>query len=50
MLPQIKRGRIADDIYQVLRRNILQQKFRAGQRLRVDELAEQLDVSRTPVR
>jgi DNA-binding GntR family transcriptional regulator len=50
MLPQIKRGRIADDIYQVLRSNILQQEFEAGQRLQVDELAEQLDVSRTPVR
>lgn len=50
MLPQIERGRIADDIYQVLRRNILQQQFEAGQRLQVDELAQQLDVSRTPVR
>ncbi|MFB6271347.1 MAG: GntR family transcriptional regulator [Salinibacter sp.] len=50
MLPQITRGRIADDIYQVLRRNILQQKLEAGQRLQVDDLADQLDVSRTPVR
>ena len=50
MLPQIERGRIADDIYQVLRRSILKQKLEAGQRLQVDELAEQLDVSRTPVR
>jgi DNA-binding GntR family transcriptional regulator len=50
MLPQIERGRIADDIYEVLRRNILQQKLEAGERLQVDNLAEQLDVSRTPVR
>lgn len=50
MLPRIERGRIADDIYQVLRHNILQQKLKAGQRLQVDKLAEQLDVSRTPVR
>lgn len=50
LLPQIDRGRIADDIYEVLRRNILKQEFEAGRRLQVDKLAEELDVSRTPVR
>ena len=50
MLQEIKQPRVTDIAYHTLRQNILQHKFKAGQRLRVDELAEQMDVSRTPVR
>jgi DNA-binding GntR family transcriptional regulator len=50
MLPKIERDRVVDDVYTVLRQNILQQTFGVGERLHVDELAEQLNVSRTPVR
>ena len=41
---------IRDGVYDHLRKEILQGKFVAGQRLRERELSEQLQVSRTPIR
>lgn len=41
---------ISDNVYQTLRAAIIRQTFAPGQRLQVDELAQQLGVSRTPVK
>jgi GntR family transcriptional regulator, rspAB operon transcriptional repressor len=41
---------IADNVYDSLRSHILNQTFAPGQRLQVDELAQQFGVSRTPVK
>ena len=49
-LPEVRRSRVTEDVYDVLRRYILKQNFAVGERLDVKELARQLDVSRTPVR
>lgn len=44
------RPSIADEVYEFLRRQILTGGIRSGERLVVSELAEKLNVSRTPVR
>lgn len=49
-LPEVKQDRLTDTVYRLLRESILQRKFKSGERLHVEELAEQLNVSRTPVR
>lgn len=49
-LPEVKQDRLTDTVYRVLRESILQRRFKSGERLNVEELAEQLNVSRTPVR
>jgi len=41
---------IADSVYHILRQHIIHQTFAPGQRLQVDELAQQFGVSRTPVK
>jgi DNA-binding GntR family transcriptional regulator len=41
---------ISDSVYQILRQHIIHQTFAPGQRLQVDELAQQFGVSRTPVK
>ncbi len=41
---------IADNVYQTLRAHIINQTFAPGERLQVDDLAQQLGVSRTPVK
>jgi DNA-binding GntR family transcriptional regulator len=41
---------ISDSVYHILRQHIIHQTFAPGQRLQVDELAQQLGVSRTPVK
>ncbi|MDP3180149.1 MAG: GntR family transcriptional regulator [Spirochaetaceae bacterium] len=46
----ISRERLSSDVHQELLREIIQGRFSPGQRLRDAELAENLGVSRTPVR
>lgn len=50
MLVPIQQDRITDVVYASLRKNILERRFSAGERLNVEDLAKQLGVSRTPVR
>lgn len=50
LLPEVKQDRLTDTVYNILRESILRRKFKSGERLHVEELAEQLHVSRTPVR
>jgi len=49
-LTRLTRQRASDDVYQALRQSILSQLFDPGQRLQVDEIADKLGVSLTPVR
>lgn len=49
-LRPIRRDRITDVAYTALRQHILERRFSSGDRIQVHELAEQLGVSRTPVR
>ena len=49
-LSRLTRTRASDEVYQALRQSILSQLFDPGQRLQVDEIAEKLGVSLTPVR
>jgi GntR family transcriptional regulator, rspAB operon transcriptional repressor len=49
-LPTLTRRRATDEVYEVMRRNILTNVFRPGQRLPIEEIAKKLGVSLTPVR
>jgi DNA-binding GntR family transcriptional regulator len=49
-LTQLKRQRASDEVYESLRQAILNATFAPGERLQVDEIAEKLGVSITPVR
>ncbi len=49
-LPVLVRRRATDEVYDILRASILEHRFMPGDRLLVDQLAEQLGVSLTPVR
>lgn len=48
-LAAIKTERVTDTVYQVLRESIVNQTFKPGSKLNVDEIARHLEVSRTPV-
>src|SRR5688572_10149403 len=49
-LPPLARRRATDEVYDVMRRSILTNVFRPGQRLPIEEISKQLGVSLTPVR
>lgn len=49
-LPPIKHQNMTDAVYDTLREAILTRRFPPGQRLHVDELRQQLGVSRTPLK
>ncbi len=49
-LARISRQRASDEVYLTLRQSILSHLFEPGERLQVDEIAEKLGVSLTPVR
>lgn len=48
--PRIKRSRLADQAYEVLKERILTSQYGPGQRLSVPALAAELGLSRSPVR
>lgn len=48
-LTAIRTERVTDTVYQMLRERIVEQRFAPGSKINVDEIAKQLDVSRTPV-
>lgn len=50
VLTPIKRQRASDEVYDSLRQAILSHLFRPGERLRIEDIAEKLGVSLTPVR
>ncbi len=49
-LRRLTRKRATDEVYETLRDAILNRVFKPGERLQVDEIAERLGVSLTPVR
>ncbi|MBM3753793.1 MAG: GntR family transcriptional regulator [Acidobacteria bacterium] len=49
-LRRLTRKRATDEVYESLREAILTRYFRPGERLQVDEIADKLGVSLTPVR
>jgi len=49
-LPQLKRERASDSVFNILRESIVTQVFPPGQRLNVKDLAARLGVSMTPVK
>ena len=50
-IPMNSRGvSVAENVYAVIKKNILQWKLKPGQRLSEKEISEYLEVSRTPVR
>lgn len=49
-LTKLKRKRATDEVYEALRQAILGRSFKAGERLQVEEIAQKLGVSLTPVR
>ncbi len=49
-LRRLTRKRATDEVYESLREAILTRYFKPGERLQVDEIAEKLGVSLTPVR
>jgi DNA-binding GntR family transcriptional regulator len=49
-LPPLKRSTLGDDVYQSLRAAVLEYTLSPGDRMNIDALARELDVSPTPVR
>lgn len=49
-LRRLTRKRATDEVYETLREAILNRMFKPGERLQVDEIADRLGVSLTPVR
>ncbi|HEX3004213.1 MAG TPA: GntR family transcriptional regulator [Angustibacter sp.] len=49
-MSEIRRERLADQAYEILRDRILRRELLPGQRLSVPELARELELSRSPVR
>lgn len=49
-LNKIRRERVGDVVFQMLRQSILDQTFAPGSRLQLDDLATKLDVSATPIK
>jgi DNA-binding GntR family transcriptional regulator len=49
-LPPLKRSTLGDDVYQSLRAAVLEHTLSPGDRMNIDALARDLDVSPTPVR
>ncbi len=49
-MPSVRRMNIRDDVYDLLRGGILNHSYPPGHRLDLDELSQQLQVSRTPVK
>ncbi len=49
-ITKIPKQRVGDIVYQMIRQGILDQTFRPGDRLELEELAGKLDVSVTPVK
>ncbi|MEV6845962.1 GntR family transcriptional regulator [Actinoplanes sp. NPDC051411] len=49
-LPPLKRSTLGDDVYQSLRAAVLEHTLSPGDRMNIDALARELDVSPTPVR
>jgi DNA-binding GntR family transcriptional regulator len=50
VLPTLSVQRLTDTVYRTLKEQILARTFPPGRRLKVDELADQLGVSRTPLK
>jgi DNA-binding GntR family transcriptional regulator len=49
-LPPLKRSTLGDDVYQTLRSAVLEHTLSPGDRMNIDALARELEVSPTPVR
>ncbi|HXK60252.1 MAG TPA: GntR family transcriptional regulator [Acidobacteriota bacterium] len=49
-LSRISKSKLSQQVYEVLLRHIINKDFERGQKLDVDELAQQLGISRTPVK
>jgi DNA-binding GntR family transcriptional regulator len=49
-LPPLKRSTLGDDVYETLRSAVLEHTLSPGDRMNIDALARELDVSPTPVR
>jgi DNA-binding GntR family transcriptional regulator len=48
--PQIDHTALGDKVYEILKRKILERELRPGDKVLVDDVAQQLGVSRTPVK
>jgi DNA-binding GntR family transcriptional regulator len=49
-LPRLKRSTLGDDVYETLRSAVLEHTLKPGDRVNIDALARELEVSPTPVR
>jgi DNA-binding GntR family transcriptional regulator len=49
-LPRLKRSTLGDDVYESLRAAVLEHTLTPGERVNIDALARELEVSPTPVR
>ena len=49
-LPRINAYKVSDAAYEILREKIISREFTAGQRLDLDDVEQQLGISRTPVK
>jgi DNA-binding GntR family transcriptional regulator len=49
-LPRLKRSTLGEDVYQILRAAVLEHTLTPGDRMNIDALARELEVSPTPVR
>jgi DNA-binding GntR family transcriptional regulator len=49
-LPRLKRSTLGDDVYETLRSAVLEHTLKPGDRVNIDALARELEVSPTPIR
>jgi DNA-binding GntR family transcriptional regulator len=49
-LTRIQKGKLSEQAYEILLHHIVAQNFEHGRKLQIDELAQQLGISRTPVK
>jgi DNA-binding GntR family transcriptional regulator len=49
-LPEVTRPNISEEVYRILRERFLSGQFRPGERLRLDEMQKQMQISRTPLK
>jgi DNA-binding GntR family transcriptional regulator len=49
-LPEVTRPNISEEVYRILRERFLSGQFRPGERLHLDEMQKQMQISRTPLK
>lgn len=50
IMPMLKKTSLKAQVYEIIRQKILQQKYALGEKINIDTLAEELNISNSPIR